>query len=110
MTLFTIYLAARVRERGIAVNAADPGIVSTDIITMHAWFDPLTDIFFRPFIRTPLQGADTAIHLLLDKEAGQRTGTLNANRRPKPLSEKYAQHPQMEELWQRTEDIVKRWL
>lgn len=110
LTLFTIYLAARVRERGIAVNAADPGIVSTDIITMHAWFDPLTDIFFRPFIRTPLQGADTAIHLLLEKEAGQRTGTLNANRRPKPLSEKYAQHPQMEELWQRTEDIVKRWL
>ena len=110
LTLFTIYLAARVRERGIAVNAADPGIVSTDIITMHAWFDPLTDIFFRPFIRTPLQGADTAIHLLLDKEAGQRTGTLNANRRPKPLSEKYVQHPQMEELWQRTEDIVKRWL
>ena len=110
LTLFTIDLAARVRERGIAVNAADPGIVSTDIITMHAWFDPLTDIFFRPFIRTPLQGADTAIHLLLDKEAGQRTGTLNANRRPKPLSEKYAQHPQMEELWQRTEDIVKRWL
>lgn len=110
LTIFTIDLAARVRERGIAVNAADPGIVSTDIITMHAWFDPLTDIFFRPFIRTPLQGADTAIHLLLDKEAGQRTGTLNANRRPKPLSEKYAQHPQMEELWQRTEDIVKRWL
>lgn len=110
LTLFTIDLAARVRERGIAVNAADPGIVSTDIITMHAWFDPLTDIFFRPFIRTPLQGADTAIHLLLDKEAGQRTGTLNANRRPKPFSEKYAQHPQMEELWQRTEDIVKRWL
>ncbi len=25
--------------------------VSTDIITMHKWFDPLTDIFFRPFIR-----------------------------------------------------------
>lgn len=110
LTLFTIDLAARVRERGIAVNAADPGIVSTDIITMHAWFDPLTDIFFRPFIRTPLQGADTAIYLLLDKEAGQWTGTLNANRRPKPLSEKYTQHPQMEELWQRTEDIVKRWL
>ena len=110
LTLFTIYLAARVRERGITVNAADPGIVSTDIITMHAWFDPLTDVLFRPFIRTPLQGADTAIRLLLDEEAGQRTGTLNANRRPKPLSEKYVHHPQMEELWQRTEDIVKRWL
>ena len=66
LTLFTIDLANRVREKGIVVNAADPGIVSTDIITMHAWFDPLTDILFRPFIRTPRKGAATAIHLLLD--------------------------------------------
>lgn len=46
--LFTIELSERLREKGITVNAADPGIVSTDIITMHQWFDPLTDIFFRP--------------------------------------------------------------
>lgn len=54
--LFTIELSERLREKGITVNAADPGIVSTDIITMHQWFDPLTDIFFRPFIRTPKKG------------------------------------------------------
>lgn len=110
LTLFTLDLAARVRNRGITVNAADPGIVSTDIITMHMWFDPLTDLLFRPFIRTPRQGADTAIRLLLDEDAGQRTGTFNASGRPKPLSKKYTRHPQMEELWQRTEDIVKPWL
>lgn len=110
LTLFTLDLAERVREQGIVVNAADPGIVSTDIITMHMWFDPLTDLFFRPFIRTPRQGADTAIRLLLDEDAGHRTGTLNVSGHPKPLSEKYTHHPQMQELWQRTEDIVKRWL
>lgn len=110
MTLFTIDLARRVREKGIVVNAADPGIVSTDIITMHAWFDPLTDVLFRPFIRTPRQGAATAIHLLLDKEAGGRTGTLNVSCHVKPLSEKYTHHVQMEELWNRTEEIVKPWL
>ena len=76
LTLFTIDLAERVRDRGIVVNAADPGIVSTDIITMHMWFDPLTDLLFRPFIRTPRQGADTAIRLLLDEDAGQRCGTM----------------------------------
>ena len=53
LTLFTIALSKKVKEKGIIVNAADPGIVSTKIITMHMWFDPLTDIFFRPFIRTP---------------------------------------------------------
>lgn len=55
LTLFTLDLAQRVKERGIVVNCADPGIVSTKIISMHMWFDPLTDIFFRPFIRTPRQ-------------------------------------------------------
>lgn len=110
LTLFTIDLAERVRDRNIVVNAADPGIVSTDIITMHMWFDPLTDLLFRPFIRTPRQGADTAIRLLLDEDAGLRTGTLNVSGHPKNLSEKYTQHVQMKELWNRTEEIVRRWL
>ncbi len=110
LTLFTIGLARRVKERGIVVNAADPGIVSTDIITMHQWFDPLTDIFFRPFIRTPRQGAATAIHLLLDEEAGMRTGTLNVSCHPKLLSEKYLHHPKLDELWQLTERYVEAWL
>lgn len=110
LTLFTIELARRVKERGIVVNAADPGIVSTDIITMHQWFDPLTDIFFRPFIRTPRQGAATAISLLLDEEAGQRTGTLNVSCRPKRLSGKYVHHKQADALWTLTEQWVERWL
>ena len=110
LTLFTLDLAARVKDRGIVVNAADPGIVSTDIITMHMWFDPLTDLFFRPFIRTPRQGADTAIRLLLDEDGGQRTGTFNVSGHAKHLSEKYTQHRKMQELWERTEAIVKKWL
>ena len=110
LTLFTLELAARVRERGIVVNAADPGIVSTDIITMHMWFDPLTDILFRPFIRTPRQGAATAVSLLLDEEAGKRTGTLNVSCRPKPLSDKFLHHSQMKELWRLTEVQVSKWL
>ena len=110
LTHFTIDLSRRVRERGITVNAADPGIVSTDIITMHMWFDPLTDILFRPFIRTPRQGAATAISLLLDEETGKRTGTLNVSCHPKHLSDKYLHHRQMAELWARTEQEVKKWL
>lgn len=110
LTLFTVDLARRTEGRGITVNAADPGIVSTDIITMHMWFDPLTDILFRPFIRTPRKGAATAVSLLLDGEAGQRTGTLNANCRAKRLPDKYLHHPQMEELWKRTETVVEKWL
>ena len=110
LTLFTIDLARRVRERGIVVNCADPGVVDTDIITMHAWFDPLTDVLFRPFIRSPRKGADTAIHLLLDEATGRLTGTMSVSNHVRKLSEKYTHHAQMQELWERTEAIVSRWL
>lgn len=110
LTLFTIDLANRTKEKGIVVNAADPGIVSTNIIRMKMWFDPLTDILFRPFIRTPRQGAATAVSLLLDEDAGKRTGTLNVNCRIKRLSEKYIRHVKMKELWSETEKIVAKWM
>ena len=63
LLLFTQEFAERLQDKDITINASDPGIVSTNMITMQAWFDPLTDILFRPFIKTPAQGAATAIHL-----------------------------------------------
>lgn len=57
LLLFTFELAERLRVRGITVNAADPGIVSTDIIRMHQWFDPLTDHFLPPFYTDTSSGS-----------------------------------------------------
>ena len=110
LTLFTFELANRLKDKGITVNAADPGIVSTDIIKMHNFIDPLTDVFFRPFIRTPRQGADTAIHLLLDEEKAGQTGTFNRSNRIINVGDKFYHHRQMQELWDKTEDIVRRFL
>ena len=110
LTLFTFDLAERLRDRGITVNAADPGIVSTDIIKMHNFIDPLTDIFFRPFIRTPRQGADTAIRLLLDEDKAGQTGTFCRSGKVVNVGDKFYHHKQMNELWDRTEDIVRRFL
>jgi len=110
ITLFTLDLAQRLRDRGITVNAADPGIVSTEIIRMQMFFDPITDLIFRPCIRTPRQGADTAIRLLIDKDKAGQTGTFNRTNRIIKLGDKYLHHKQMEELWNRTEDIVREWL
>lgn len=108
--LFTRELSERVKGRGITVNAADPGIVSTNIIRMDEWFDPLTDIFFRPFIRTPRQGAETAIRLLLDEQFGNLTGRMFASSKEKKVSEKYMHHPQTKELWKITEQNLGRFL
>ncbi len=110
MTLFSLDLARRVKDRGITVNAVDPGVVSTNIIRMQMFFDPITDLIFRPCIRTPRQGADTAIHLLLDKDVEGQTGTFNRTRKIINIGKKYTHHRQMEELWQRTEQIVQPFL
>ncbi|GAA6257046.1 SDR family oxidoreductase [Bacteroides sp. f07] len=109
LLLFTFELAEQLREKGITVNAADPGIVSTDIITMHKWFDPLTDIFFRPFIRKPAKGASTAIGLLLDEKEAGVTGQLYVNNHRKILSDKYINHVQREQLWEITERSLAQW-
>ena len=108
--LFTRELAERVHEKGITVNAADPGVVSTNMITMDMWFDSLTDILFRPFIRTPRQGASTAIHLLLDDDKDNITGQMFASCRQRKLKNKFLHHPQAKQLWDETEALVKKYL
>lgn len=110
ITLFSLDLAERLRDRGISVNAVDPGIVSTGIIRMQMFFDPITDLIFRPCIRTPRQGADTAIHLLLDEDKAGITGTFWRTNKDRHISEKYVHHKQMAELWRLTEERVAKWL
>ena len=110
ITLFTLELAKRVKDKGITVNAVDPGIVNTGIIRMQMFFDPITDLIFRPLIRTPRQGADTAINLLLSKKVEGQTGTFNRSNRIINLGKKHTNHRQMEELWEQTENIVKALL
>jgi NAD(P)-dependent dehydrogenase (short-subunit alcohol dehydrogenase family) len=110
ITLFTFDLAERLRDRGITVNAADPGMVSTNIIRMQMWFDPITDLIFRPCIRTPRQGAETAIRLLLDEDKAQQTGTFNRSGHIHPVRDKFTHHPKMKQLWDGTEKIVQPFL
>ena len=110
ITLFTLDLARRVKSQGITVNAADPGVVNTGIIRMQMFFDPLTDLIFRPCIRTPRQGADTAIRLLLDNDKSGQTGTFCRSNRIVNIGEKYTNHKQMATLWDETEKIVKDFL
>ena len=104
--LFSRELAIRLKDTGITVNTADPGVVSTNIISMDMWFDPLTDLLFRPLIRTPRQGADMAIKLLLEPEYEGKTGGMYVSGKQRKLKEKYLDHPRMKPLWDETERIL----
>lgn len=106
--LFTRELSERLKDEGITVNAADPGIVSTNIIRMDMWFDPLTDLLFRPCIRTPRQGASTAISLLLDDRWEGVTGQMFASGKPKKVKDKFMNHPQAKQLWADTKAYLEK--
>lgn len=108
--MFTYELSQRLKDQGITVNAADPGVVSTAIIHMDMWFDPLTDIFFRPFIRTPRQGADTAIHLLLDRDKAGITGQMYASGKLRKVAAQYTDRTRSSKLWADTEEQLKAFL
>lgn len=111
LTLFTLELAKRVKNKGITVNAADPGVVNTKIIHLqHRLLDPIADIFFRPFIRSPRQGADTAIHLMFDEGKEGQTGTFCRSNKIVKLGDKYVHHKHMQMLWNETEKIVQNFL
>lgn len=65
LTAYAYMLAARLLRKDISVNCSDPWIVNTNIITLgNKVIDSLSDIFVRPMIYTPSQGAASAIRAL----------------------------------------------
>lgn len=108
--LFTVELAERCREMEIGVNAVDPGVVNTNMITMHRWFDPLADLFFRPFIRSPRQGADTTLFLADEAYKRHFTASFWKNRRRKTMPQMAQDDMARLQLWERTEQLLTKYL
>jgi len=103
LLLFTRELSDRLKNTGITVNAVDPGIVSTNMIRMNKWFDWLTDIFYRPFIKTPEEGASTAIYLALSKEVEGKSGCCFADGKEKKIAARICPPVLQTKLWNETE-------
>ena len=108
--LFTLELAERLKGEKIIVNAVDPGVVDTGIITMHRWFDPIVDWIFRPIIRTPAQGVERTLLLLTGKVDCNQSGIYWGRYRPVMISPKVLNNPYRWRLWNDTEKIVSKWL
>lgn len=102
LTLYTARLAQELRPRGIWVNAADPGVVDTDMITMHSWVDPLANRFFRPFISTPKEGAVGAVFAATSPEAYGITGEIFKKKKHKPIPSRLLHSPRVLWLYEET--------
>lgn len=71
--LAMIYFSQELARRNpsLRINLADPGIVNSNMISMGRWFDPLADLLFRPFCKSPARGVRPALAALASEERGQ---------------------------------------
>ena len=106
---FTMDAAEKWAERGITVNCAYPGIVSTNIIRMdNKVVDTLCDLFFRPIIKTPTKGASTMLMLALDPALEGKTGGLYVNKKLKKVKSKVLNSPERAMLRELTQEITRK--
>jgi len=90
---FSLDLSEQLKERNITVNCSDPGIVGTKIIAMNNnFFDKICDIFARPFMKSPQNGAKTAIHLALNENMEKFTGGYFRNEKQTPVIKRFMQN------------------
>ena len=107
----TLEWSKKWNDKGITVNCVDPGIVNTNIIRLgNKVIDKLCDVFFRPLIRTPQQGADSIIYLAIENKNNDVTGKLFKSRKIKQISSSINEHPQKESLKKQTNDFIAKYI
>jgi len=96
LLLFTIALS---HHCDCIVNMSDPGVVNSNMISMGRWFDPIADVLFRPFCKSPESGAAPAVRALMtDSRLRYFVGD-----KAKPVAERFLNHKDLEWLWEETE-------
>ncbi|XP_072940378.1 retinol dehydrogenase 11-like [Epargyreus clarus] len=80
LILFAHELSKKIKGSNIVINTVDPGAVGTTIFNCAGKFvGAFCTFFFRNIFKTPWEGAQTAIHVALDKKAGEVSGQYFKN-------------------------------
>ena len=90
------------RHPGLHVNLADPGIVNSNMISMGRWFDPLANVVFRPFCKSPERGVRPA----LDAIASPEKDRYFVGRRCMPVPSRFSDTGLDLAIWEETERIL----
>ena len=105
--MFAFELARRLAGTGVTANVLHPGVVnsgfgSEDPSRIFKFLVPL----WRPFMKTPRQGAATSIYLASSSEVDGVTGTYFANGRPRTANKASYDIAAAARLWQVSARLV----
>jgi NAD(P)-dependent dehydrogenase (short-subunit alcohol dehydrogenase family) len=104
--LFTYELADRLEGTGVVANCLHPGGVNTNFGNNNRSSGILLFRAFKPFMRTPDQGADTLIYLASSPEAGEMNGKYLKDRREVSPAEPRNERAQ-KRLWEVSSALTK---
>lgn len=98
---FTMEFARRNPQ--LVVNMADPGVVATGIINLGHWYDPISNVIFKPFCKRPEEGVKPALRAIAS-ETGNRYFVGSGSRE---IPNRYLT-PELDKLlWNETEKILR---
>ncbi len=104
--LFTYELADRLAGTGVVANCLHPGGVNTSFGDGDRSPGILLFRAFKPFMRTPEQGADTVIYLASSPETGEMNGKYLMDRREVSPAEPRDEAAQ-KRLWKVSEELTE---
>ena len=104
--MFTYELAERLEGTGVTANCMHPGGVNTNFGNNQG--GPMNLLFriFKPFMRSPEQGADTLIYLVSSPEVEGMTGKYLADRKVKAASDAAYDETTRKRLWEASEELT----
>ena len=103
--LFTYELAERLEGTGVVANCVHPGGVNTSFGDDNRSPGVLLFRAFKPFMRTPEQGADTVIYLASSPEAAEMNGRYLMDRKEVSPAEPRDEAAQRR-LWEASEALT----
>jgi len=104
--MFTYELAERLKGTGVTATCMHPGAVNTRFGTNNS--GPMTILFraFKPFMRTPDQGADTVIWLASSPDVEGVSGRYYSDRKPIEPKKIANDPPARRRLWEESQSLT----
>lgn len=84
-------------------NGIDPGIVATDMIDLGHWYDPLTDLIFKPLCNSPQAGIRPALRALTENTHN----SYYVGNKCKDIPRRYIDPSLDERIWAETRRIFQ---
>lgn len=104
--MFTFELAGRLRGTGVTANCYHPGAVNTDFGAGSKGPQQLVFNLFKPFMRSPEEGADTLVYLASSPDVEGMSGKYLSDRKIIVPSDLAYDEAARRRLWQESERLT----